>query len=193
MNALTMTAPVEFGKVKRLAVHEALFRGVNGATSSPNVQATCVKEFWAYVRKKFGCIEETVVLIDRNGEGKQQEDVRIWMEGVLGCVLSSKGDMGIGSPEERLVEGLESGLRFVEEKNGWKAPRWDVMRFPGDDTGIADWPNEFLALQSCDLPGLEKWAVIDNVVIPRWKAVPKEEKGFWMGGELTYWRYLTDS
>lgn len=43
--------------------------------------------------------------------------------------LMSKGKIRIESSEERLVEGLERGLRFLEKKKGRSAPRWDVLKF----------------------------------------------------------------
>lgn len=178
--------------VKRLAVNEALFGGVYDATSSPTVTATCVREFWDYVRRKFGSVEEVVVLIIGNSDGSQREDATNSTDGVSRYVLGRNDNMGIGSPEERLVECLEIGLRFVEEKSGWKAPTWDVLRLPeeGNGAGSAGWPNEMLAGHSGDLRRRERSAVINNAVIRRTISEPKEQKGFWMGGELPYWHYL---
>ena len=194
-----MTRPTELGKVKRLAVHEALFRGVKGACSSPNVQAACVREFWKYVRRKFGNLEELTVLVERNVEERaRNEEVEMWTESVLGCILG-KVEICIGSPEERLVEGLEAGLRHVVEKSGWKAPRWDVLGVPGDSKGaeIAGWPTESLGESHLDFGGREKEQVIlDSIVVPHWKvdlkAVAKEEQSFWIGGQLPRWHYLAE-
>jgi hypothetical protein len=184
-----MTVPVELAKVRRLAVHEALFRRGNGASSSPNAMATYVREFWEYVRKKFRGVEEVVVLVDGREGGKHREDVMTWLEDDLGCVSGGKSIVEIESPVERLVEGLGAGLRVVEEKNGWKAPRWDVLRDAGE-TGTFDWLNEPLAGDPCDIHSQEKTAAVEETVFPRctgWKSKPREEKGFWMGGALPSW------
>lgn len=193
-----MIGSVELGKVKRLAVHEALFRGVRGTSSSPNVQATCMREFWEYVRRKFGNVEELTVLVERNLDGQaRDEEMELWMESVLGCVLS-KDEIRIGSLEERLVEGLETGLRFVE-KNGWKAPKWDVLGFPGDSkgAGIAGWPTESVGVSHLDFGGRDKeHAMLNSIIIPHLKAdskaIVKEEQSFWMGGQLPLWYYLAE-
>jgi hypothetical protein len=194
VNTLTMTAPAELGKVKRLAVSEALFRGVRGASSSPNVQATCVREFWEYVRKKFGNVGEVTILVEKHGVGMMREEVRVWIEGMLGCDLG-KDEIGVGSSEERLVEGLERGLRFVEENSEWTAPRWDVLRFPtnGTEPGTTDWPVESLEESSLDVTGWEEAPeLLDSIVIPHSKVVARKEEGFWMGGTLPYWHYLAE-
>ncbi len=150
MNALSMMVPAELGNVRRLAVHEALITGLRGASSSPIVRAACVREFWEYVRKKFEGVEEVVVLLERQS---QQDNVTIGIEGVLGFVFECGFEVDCESPEQRLRDGLEKGLRFVEESSGWKPTRWDVLRFPRDKSGSGTegWPEELLEGQCCDI------------------------------------------
>jgi hypothetical protein len=192
VNAVAMITPAELGKLRRLAVHESLFRGVKDATSSPNVQATCVREFWEYVSRKFGGVEEVAVLFEDGWRGRgREDDARVWMEGVFGYVLGKDG-VRVGSPKERLVEGLERGLRFVEE-GGWRAPSWDVLTLPRNWNGFgtAGWPAEALRENP---RGFSDYAMshemLDSIVIPHSEVVVKEEQGFWMGGQLPHWHYL---
>jgi hypothetical protein len=152
VNALAMTAPSELGLVRRLAVNEALFGGLRGS-SSPNVMARRVREFWEYVRRRFSGVEEVVVLVDEDADAEgRDEDVRVWMESVLGCVLRGKDEMEVGSREEKLLDSLEKGLRFVEQRNGWVAPRWDALKVPrhGDGSQVEAQPKESLAGYCCD-------------------------------------------
>ena len=191
-----MIAPIQLGRLKRLAVHESLFRGVKGDSSSPNVQATCVKEFWEYVSRKCGNVEEVVILVEDNATGTTKEEMRTWMEEVLGCVVGPEGGIWIGSPQERLVESLERGLRFVEAESGWKAPRWDVLPIPerGIGGGTSGWPTEPLGRRPQTSHGQARsQEVLDSIVIPHSKdlvEVVEVEQSFWMGGQLPRWHYL---
>jgi hypothetical protein len=195
VNAISMITSVQLGKLNRLAVHESLFRGVKGATSSPNVQATCVEEFWEYVSRKFKNVEEVVVLVDGNGvRTARQDEVTVWIEEVLSCVLGRDGAW-IGSEEERLVEGLERGLRFVEEESGWKAPRWEVFTASECRMGasISGWPRESWEAKSRTFGDQEKSdKALDSIAVPRPMGAVKEEQDFWMGGQLPYWHYLSE-
>jgi hypothetical protein len=185
-----MTTPEELRKVKRLAVHEAVFKGVEGSDSSPNVQATCMKEFWGYVKKKFENVEEVVILAEESrGKVMEADGVTEWMEGMLGCVLS-KDEVRTGSGKESLMDGLEMGLRLVEARGGWKTPRWEVLDFPSEIAGIDNWPSSCLEEQQ-NPGGKEKsQEVLDRIIVPHRRAVTKEGRGFWMGGELPYWHHL---
>lgn len=185
-----MTAPAELRKVKRLAVHEAVFRGVHGSNSSPNVQATCVKEFWAYVRKKFENVEAVVVLTkESRNVGVEEEDMMEWMVGELGYVLG-KARMCVGSAKERLTEELEVGLRFVEAHGGWKAPKWDVLDFPGEEIEIDNWLSSWHEERANFGGEVKSQEVLDRIFVQHRRVVMKEQQGFWMGGHLPYWHYL---
>lgn len=191
-----MITPAQLGKLRRLAVHESLFRGIKGATSNPKVQATCVKEFWEYVSRKCGKLEEVVVLVESNAAGTaREEEVSVWMEGVLGCVLGPKDGIWVGSSQGRLQESLEQGLRFVEEESGWKAPRWEVLPIPecGLGAGISGWPAESLGKRPQLFGGQARsHEVLDSIVIPHSKGAVKEEQSFWIGGQLPHWHYLAE-
>ena len=74
MNSVTMMINrADLGNVKRLAVHEALFKRVNSASSSPNVQATCFRELWEHIRRKFTNVVEATFLINKKGEDNTRE------------------------------------------------------------------------------------------------------------------------
>ena len=187
-----MIEPHDLGKVKRLAVSEALFRGVRATSPSPNFRTSCVKEFWEYVRKKLGSVEE-VVIVSLNQRREGEDDAKAWMADVLGCILSSKYGGGFSSKEERLVMELQKGAALAEEESGWVAPRWDVLQFPGNGVGsenVDGWPRERLVDEDAKLRDLETLKVVDGIVTPHRKASAKEEEGFWMGGELPFWHYL---
>ena len=194
VNAISMITSVQLGKLSRLAVHESLFRGVRGATSSPNVQATCAREFWEYVSRKFRSIEEVAILVDENGAGTvRQDEVAAWIEVVLGCV-SDQSEACVGSSEERLAEGLERGLRSVEEETEWKAPRWQLFTAPDwTQTGILGLPAERWNARPRKFGAQEKSDDgLESIVIPHPMGTVKKEKDFWMGGQLPHWYFKSE-
>ncbi|KAF4632874.1 hypothetical protein G7Y89_g5244 [Cudoniella acicularis] len=60
VNSISLISPSELLKVRKLAVHEALFVGLRNGGSRENfsVTASCLRQFWEYVQRKFRAVDE---------------------------------------------------------------------------------------------------------------------------------------
>lgn len=144
INATTMIDPVELSAVTRLSVSEDLFHGCRRWRST-SVTQPCLRDFWSVVRAKFLNVEE--VWIVPECDGGRYADGDVWtVEG-----WESRGNTGRGEATRNKLGRLHDGSRdkdgrlgsfywevlravaYVEERWGWEAPAWRVMRVPGEE------------------------------------------------------------
>jgi len=127
VNAISLIEKRELGRVRRLAVHEALFLDVgNGGRNNPTITATRLQEFWDVIRLKFASAQEVTVVVSqanafptaqllepqaRNGHASWQGQVKHYTSGAV---------------EENLSWKIARAMEDVEQEYGWKAPRWTV-------------------------------------------------------------------
>ena len=190
VTAVMMMEPRVSGMVKRLAVSEALFQSVKGATSGPTVRATRLHEFWEYVRRKFAGVEEIVILLDGD-ETRKDEEGEVVIERMEGALGSMRGT-SVGLPVEGLPEGLKEGLVSVEDKDGWTSPKWGFFQLPenGNNFDTSSWPNIWLEGKFESVHIQEKSHLVVSTVIPHQQTAAKAERGFWVGRKLPFWHYL---
>ncbi|KAH8663587.1 hypothetical protein BGZ60DRAFT_432727 [Tricladium varicosporioides] len=68
VSSICLIIPTELAKVRRLAVHEALFVGLrDGERANFSVTGSCLRQFWEYVRTKFTGLEEVTFLCGEQG------------------------------------------------------------------------------------------------------------------------------
>ncbi|TAQ83570.1 hypothetical protein B7494_g8105 [Chlorociboria aeruginascens] len=124
-NTVAMVSAGELSKVRRLAVSEHLFWGIDGLDGSTSVSQT--KEFWESVRRKFDGLEEILFVLTMK---TTRDNMQQFREKRLG-------------QDELLKARVLDGLDSAGKGQSWTAPSWKVVE--AKEIGLIDNPIKGIA------------------------------------------------